>query len=659
MSAIVLRYGPGETYSLEEMPAIESEIVKDSMSKILGHLNLDELSTNLELVGALLKLAYNGVAGFEELEKPMLVLHEEFGHACMESHVGMTKFSNVATSVQSCLLRLVGHLYANKIDLALVQVKNIKRFANMLHTTAVDLTKEFQELAKKSRDLAGDVGVTDAKQRKLLKKIESDMNELNSIMAGAESLSKSYEEMLKEKQKARADIVAKLDRVENQAIRMSAISAIMGPISEGVGAFCAVYSGAALTSSIKAIGSVGKVDDQGGDTPKQGESATDLQTAINTAKAEQAKLETQKKKLSTEITKLEEQLDDFKSRHPGDGKKNDKKIAEKESGKAGRKEEEDEEDEDSEESGSASKSIKKSKSAHDNDDSDEGDDSDDDSDEDDDSDDDSDDGDGKEITDQLETKRQELEDVKEKLDQIEADIKKTAAAYAIAAAAEAAKRSAENVKKDLFSLVEQYNQRVSDYDKKIDELQENKAQQIAILKRSAASMQNYNITVDDIGFARSALLVAQFALKNITVCLREMEKFWRVMEAQCEKLSSSETLSIVNDEYATYTSENVRAAMEDDHGFQKGVVNLYCNWLAVQKICFDLGEKSARTEKQVHRDFKTVLSIEKRRALAIADSKKIGGKLDNLLENNKEYASKLKNENESDAISEEETGLVK
>ncbi|MCH8622799.1 hypothetical protein [Undibacterium sp. TS12] len=657
MSAIVLHYGPGETYSLEEMPAIESEIVKDSISKILGHLNLDELSTNLELVGALLKLAYNGVAGFEELEKPMLVLHEQFGHACMESHVGMTKFSNVATSVQSCLLRLVGHLYANKINLALVQVNNIKKFANMLHKTAVELTKEFQALAHKSRDLAGDVGVTDAQQRKLLKKIESDMNELNSVMAGAESLSKSYEEMLKDKQKARAEIVAKLDRVENQAIRMSMISAIMGPISEGVGAFCAVYSGGALTSSIKAIGSVGKVDDQGGGTPKPGESATELQTAINTAKAEQAKLEAQKKKLSTDISKLEEQLEDFKSRQPGDGKEKDKKIAEKESGKAGRKEEdEDEGDEDGEESGSASKSIKKTKSAHDNDDSD--DDGDGDSDDRDDRDDDSDDGDGKEITDQLETKRQELEDVKKKLDQIEADIKKTAAAHAIAAAAEAAKRSAENVKKDLFSLVEQYNQRVSDYDKKIDELQENKAQQIAILKRSAASMQNYNIAVDDIGFARSALLVAQFALKNITVCLREMEKFWRVMEAQCEKLSASETLSIVNDEYVTYTNENVRAAMEDDHGFQKGVVNLYCNWVAVQKICFDLGEKSARTEKQVHRDFKTVLSIEKRRALAIADSKKIGGKLDNLLENNKDYASKLKNENESDAISEKEIGLV-
>ena len=621
MAKIVLQVNETEKYSLYSMPGADSAIGKKARQDVLGTLVIDEIADGLDLVARMLFLAYNGIAGFPKLEGPMMILHDNFGDACSDTEACIGDFVFSANTVQSSLQIIVENLYGNQMELALSQCAEIVQMGEELREKADLMVQSYKTLSADATRIAASVATEGADQFILAKKIEADMVELKKETAHAESLNESYETILREKKDARDKIIAKLEKVENQAIKMSFLSAIMDPISQGVGAFCAVYSGGALTSSIKALDkSINVGGSEGGDKADPGQ-IDKLQSDLASARANKAVKEEKLKDLREELKDLEKQLKDKKK----DGK--DKDV--KREGDSGA-EVEDSPDEYSKKASSkdtAESAVENEKENYE-----------------------SSDDDFKELNDAIKDKKSEISKIETEIKSIDSTIAKVGAAHAAAVAAEEAKKNIQKVKADLFSLVEQYNKSVDAYEAKIDEIQDNKAKQLALLKGMAVQMQNKKVEKHDVDFARAALLVAEEALKKVSIALKKLKDFWMKMETQSKQLANSQALKLVVNQYGKMSPEMVNKAMESNLVFQGGMVKLYCTWNAIENICSDLAGKASVAKDQVRKDFLVTLPIEKRRALAIRLSKELSGTLDSQLKQLTANSEELKSQNQSDRI---------
>ena len=58
----------GETFNLLEIPESKSALVKKHEDFVLTHIKLDSLVTDLSMVGKFTRIAYNGVAGYTDLQ---------------------------------------------------------------------------------------------------------------------------------------------------------------------------------------------------------------------------------------------------------------------------------------------------------------------------------------------------------------------------------------------------------------------------------------------------------------------------------------------------------------------------------------------------------------------------------------------------------------
>ena len=66
-SKAVVKIGD-ETFSILELPPTGTLVVEEQKQRLLGSVDLESLVSDLGKVGSFVRLAYNGVAGYTELQ---------------------------------------------------------------------------------------------------------------------------------------------------------------------------------------------------------------------------------------------------------------------------------------------------------------------------------------------------------------------------------------------------------------------------------------------------------------------------------------------------------------------------------------------------------------------------------------------------------------
>ena len=131
-----------EIFSLTEVPGSETALVRAQIESLLGDINLESLVADLGRVGQFVRLAYNGVAGYTDLQIKIRDIGYNVAILCDKSAVTVTKFKQASGSIIEALQSTYEFLLEGFDDMA----------SECLASTA-DIA---EEMAKAANDLAGE-----------------------------------------------------------------------------------------------------------------------------------------------------------------------------------------------------------------------------------------------------------------------------------------------------------------------------------------------------------------------------------------------------------------------------------------------------------------------------------------------------------------------
>ena len=88
-----------ETFSIAEIPASGTLLVEKQKNLLLGSVDLPSLVTDLGRVGNFIRIAYNGVAGFTDLQIKIRGIGYDITKLCDKSAVTVAKFKQASGSI--------------------------------------------------------------------------------------------------------------------------------------------------------------------------------------------------------------------------------------------------------------------------------------------------------------------------------------------------------------------------------------------------------------------------------------------------------------------------------------------------------------------------------------------------------------------------------
>ena len=88
-----------ETFSLLEIPESNSALVKKHEDLVLTGVDLDSLVTDLSMVGKFTRIAYNGVAGYTELQIKIRRIGVNVSQLCDKSAMTVGKFLQTSEAI--------------------------------------------------------------------------------------------------------------------------------------------------------------------------------------------------------------------------------------------------------------------------------------------------------------------------------------------------------------------------------------------------------------------------------------------------------------------------------------------------------------------------------------------------------------------------------
>ena len=147
MAEVVL--DDGHTYSLAELPSVNSPVVIREQARLLGAINLEALVDDLERLGKCIGIAYHGVNGIEELQIEIQQVCYDITKLCDKSAVAVKNFKNVLTASLSSLNSTYEFLMNSSEELAIATLAHVNDEVMQMGNTAEELRKEFDNQAEK------------------------------------------------------------------------------------------------------------------------------------------------------------------------------------------------------------------------------------------------------------------------------------------------------------------------------------------------------------------------------------------------------------------------------------------------------------------------------------------------------------------------------
>lgn len=143
-SKAVVKIGD-ETFSILELPPTGTLVVEEQKQRLLGSVDLESLVSDLGKVGSFVRLAYNGVAGYTDLQIEIREIGYNVTKLCDKSAVTVTKFKQASGSILEDLQGTYQFLLDGFEKMALVTLQSVTEVAKDMVAAAEQLHKDFDE----------------------------------------------------------------------------------------------------------------------------------------------------------------------------------------------------------------------------------------------------------------------------------------------------------------------------------------------------------------------------------------------------------------------------------------------------------------------------------------------------------------------------------
>ena len=135
----------GETYSIDEIPPPSSKIVQAARGSLLGSFNLAKFVQDLGLVGKCIRVAYNGVAGYTNLQIQVQRVGYKIAKLANHSSLTVHQFGHASQSVLGKLQGTYEYLVDGMPEMALATLAMVAEQAKDMADAAKKLGQEFED----------------------------------------------------------------------------------------------------------------------------------------------------------------------------------------------------------------------------------------------------------------------------------------------------------------------------------------------------------------------------------------------------------------------------------------------------------------------------------------------------------------------------------
>ena len=137
-----------ETFSITEIPPSETLLVEKQRNLLLGHIDLPSLVTDLDRVGNFLRIAYNGAAGFTDLQIKIRGIGYNTTKLYGKSAETVAQFKQASANILSNLQSTYHFLFDALENMALETLSLVSDVAKDMAAAANQLHKDFDEESK-------------------------------------------------------------------------------------------------------------------------------------------------------------------------------------------------------------------------------------------------------------------------------------------------------------------------------------------------------------------------------------------------------------------------------------------------------------------------------------------------------------------------------
>ena len=193
-----------ESFSIVDIPSSGTVIVQVEKERLLGSIDLPALVTDLGRVGNFVRIAYNGVAGYTDLQITIREIGYNVTKLCDKSAVTVSKFKQASGSIIGDLQGTYQFLLDGLEDMALETLHAVSDVAKDMTAAADQLHKDFDEESGRVETALKEAMKTkgsEVTRKKLLEetatKLEVDKAKATEEKKSAEADFQLYEEKYK------------------------------------------------------------------------------------------------------------------------------------------------------------------------------------------------------------------------------------------------------------------------------------------------------------------------------------------------------------------------------------------------------------------------------------------------------------------------------
>lgn len=234
MSGQLVKIG-GESFSIKEIPSSSTALVLKKKDMILGSVDLPALVSDLGRVGNCVRIAYNGVAGYTELQIEIRQIGYNVTKLCDKSAVTVASFKAASESVLGRLKSTYGFLLSGFEKMALVTLKACTEVAKEMSIAANELHKEFDEESKRvEKALSSTMEAKGSEEeRKKQIAVESSQLQVDKVKAVQEKETAEQDFELYEQKYRAADAKQTSYEASSRSVLKRVANAFLSPIAGG------------------------------------------------------------------------------------------------------------------------------------------------------------------------------------------------------------------------------------------------------------------------------------------------------------------------------------------------------------------------------------------------------------------------------------------
>ena len=184
----------GETFDLIVIPSAESRMVQSAKKKLLGQLDLQTLVSDLGKLGKFMRVAYNGVAGYTEVQIKVQTVGYEITELADKSALTVKQFKDTSQEVLEDLKSTYQYLLDGLEEVSLVTLSMMGNKAANMAEAAEELRKDFDQAKKVVKSTLEDTMRAKGEEQKNREILEKQRKEFQKKKEEAEELERDAQE---------------------------------------------------------------------------------------------------------------------------------------------------------------------------------------------------------------------------------------------------------------------------------------------------------------------------------------------------------------------------------------------------------------------------------------------------------------------------------